>query len=450
MAHIVFFSYGGTSCLNANYRLAHQLAERDHQITFVSSVDVKKAVNAQGFNFVLLDEEHTIRHNSERLRLERLPSYRRYLNRTALIRIGENQKEYFLKSREFDKIIQQINPDLLLIEEELSEYIVAAEKFDIPKVLIQHWPGTRKAANVPPLDSNIIPQDTWWSKLNVELAWQMLQIKEKLKYLAAPLYYKGTDRRSILRALCHCREIVFEEAVDLTQWLPIFPHLSTIFMSAWEFDFPHTVNDKSYYVGPMIFSERQDTFVDSHYQQVQQELLSKRQFPEDRFRPVVYCAMGSMISNDNFFQRVIDAFAEKPEYDLVMSIGHQIPIEFFEPVPTNVYLLTYVPQLDILKYVDLMLTHGGIGTINECIFFGVPMLVYSAGILDQNGNAARVAYHGLGLRGHMHKESKEEISKKVDQILSDPQYKANVNRMQQIYRDYDNSDKAVQIIERML
>ena len=160
--------------------------------------------------------------------------------------------------------------------------------------------------------------------------------------------------------------------------------------------------------------------------------------------------MGTIHTNFNYFQRVIKAVSDKPDYDLVLAVGHNSSLDDFEPTPDNVYLFQRVPQLDLLKRADVVLTHGGIGTINECILLGVPMVVYSDGYYDRNGCAARVAYHGLGLRGDYYRDTEVEISRNIEQVLRNPQYKAKVERMQEIYVAYHHSDKVVELIHDML
>ncbi|MBV7332993.1 hypothetical protein KFU94_33145 [Chloroflexi bacterium TSY] len=62
---------------------------------------------------------------------------------------------------------------------------------------------------------------------------------------------------------------------------------------------------------------------------------------------------------------------------LLLSTGPQVSTDDLGTLPPNVKAFSSVPQLDVLRHADLMLCHGGITTINECIFFGVPMIVYS-------------------------------------------------------------------------
>jgi UDP:flavonoid glycosyltransferase YjiC (YdhE family) len=119
-------------------------------------------------------------------------------------------------------------------------------------------------------------------------------------------------------------------------------------------------------------------------------------------------------------------------------------------LPANVHVFASVPQLEVLQHVDVLITHGGIATINEAILYGVPMLVYSTGHVDQNGCAARVAYHGLGLVAHKRRETPETMVYKLEALIHDKTYRRNVAAMQTVFQRYREEKPAVTIIEDML
>src|SRR6185503_18859644 len=67
-------------------------------------------------------------------------------------------------------------------------------------------------------------------------------------------------------------------------------------------------------------------------------------------------------------------------------------------LPPNVVVVPRTPQHTLLEKASVFVTHGGLSSVKEAIWFGVPMLVFPLGY-DQHGNAARIAFHGLGARG---------------------------------------------------
>jgi UDP:flavonoid glycosyltransferase YjiC (YdhE family) len=109
---------------------------------------------------------------------------------------------------------------------------------------------------------------------------------------------------------------------------------------------------------------------------------------------------------------------------LVLATGSHLRPEEIGNVPANVVVLQRAPQITILKRASAMITHGGLGSVKECVAHGVPMLVFPLDV-DQPGNAARVAHHGLGLvGGDVAKTSSRALLRMLDRVLREPQFAA--------------------------
>lgn len=111
--------------------------------------------------------------------------------------------------------------------------------------------------------------------------------------------------------------------------------------------------------------------------------------------PIVYISMGTLINQSKkFYQKCFDAFGDK-KITVIISLGHSMKKETFKHVPGNIHLYSFVPQLEVLKNCDLFITHGGMNSVNEAIYYGVPMLVIPVGN-DQPTVAKRVEQLNLG------------------------------------------------------
>jgi UDP:flavonoid glycosyltransferase YjiC (YdhE family) len=453
MAHIVLVSAGVTSYLNASYKIAHQLHARGDHVTFVSALESAEAqVLAQGFDFILLREEAEVVNRYEALSKQITQHrFKSLFNRAERINLAKIRHDHQLNSNELEQLIAELDPDLLIIDAELGAHIIRVMALDIPVLLTDYHCSPRRATGVPILSSNLIPTGMLWNQWAMSATWHLAYLQQQLKFSLGPIYYGGIkiDWMSILRALARQRGLDFDAEFDLKQWHSITPRsIRTLICAAWEFDFPHDSENRDDYVGPMVLLERQEPVNDPTYQSVLRAIAEKNTPGTKRF--LIYCSMGTFYSNYDYFQRVIRAVADKPNYDLILAVGHDLSLDDFEPTPDNVYLFQQVPQLDLLKRADIVLTHGGIGTINECILLGVPMVVYSDGYYDRNGCAARVAYHGMGLRGDFFRDTAAEIGQNIEQVLHNPQYRANVERMRETYLAYHDSDRVVELIHDML
>ncbi|MCV5706991.1 UDP-glucosyltransferase, partial [Escherichia coli] len=58
-----------------------------------------------------------------------------------------------------------------------------------------------------------------------------------------------------------------------------------------------------------------------------------------------------------------------------LSVGKHIDTNQLKNVPPNFKVYNYVPQLEVLKQANLFITHGGMNSSSESLYFGVPMIV---------------------------------------------------------------------------
>ena len=172
----------------------------------------------------------------------------------------------------------------------------------------------------------------------------------------------------------------------------------------------------------------------------------------DGSRRLLYCSLGSQShliqGSRDFFRTVVEALASRPEWQLILAAGSHLRADEFAPLPPNALVVSSAPQLSILPKASAMITHGGIGSVKECIFFGVPMVVFPA-IRDQPNVAARVVYHKLGVKGNLKKVSVSHVQSLLEAV-SDPLIKRRVEAMCRKFREIEDSGRGAQFVERLL
>lgn len=67
-----------------------------------------------------------------------------------------------------------------------------------------------------------------------------------------------------------------------------------------------------------------------------------------------------------------------------------------DTAPANFIMQPHVPQLELLPKVDLFITHGDINSIQEGLYFGVPLIVVPQQ-MEQMINGRLVARHSAGV-----------------------------------------------------
>ena len=146
-----------------------------------------------------------------------------------------------------------------------------------------------------------------------------------------------------------------------------------------------------------------------------------------------------------FLRKVIKAVGKEPDWLLILSLGRNLSKDVFNDSPENVYVFPWVPQLKVLAHADVCVNHGGINSINECLHFAVPMVIYSLKYTDENGNAARMAYHGLAILGDKDQDDMALIRKNINAVLADPKYRKKVSEYHRIYENYGQRELSPQI-----
>ncbi|MFF4247308.1 glycosyltransferase [Streptomyces sp. NPDC001822] len=87
----------------------------------------------------------------------------------------------------------------------------------------------------------------------------------------------------------------------------------------------------------------------------------------------------------------------------------------------RVEFVGFTPLVDLLQDVDVMLTHGGAGTVLGALAEGVPLVVTPLGA-DQPIQAERVAAAGAGISFPLLDAPVESVLKAVNEVLTDTSY----------------------------
>jgi MGT family glycosyltransferase len=170
------------------------------------------------------------------------------------------------------------------------------------------------------------------------------------------------------------------------------------------------------------------------------------QFPWDNLTgaPLIYISLGTTFHDaPEFYATCFDAFAGCP-WQVVLSAAS---CENLGPVPANFIVRSYVPQLKILQQADLLVTHGGMNSVNEGLYFGCPMIVVPQRG-DQHLVAARVAELGAGLTIAPSRIDSESLRSAAAKILADTAFQGRAAMLGQSLRDSGGAGRAADEILR--
>ena len=88
-------------------------------------------------------------------------------------------------------------------------------------------------------------------------------------------------------------------------------------------------------------------------------------------------------------------------------------------LPDSIFVAAYAPFSALLPRAAVMVHHGGIGTLSQCLAAGIPQLVVYMS-LDQPDNAARIERLGVGLGTPMPRLTPARLLPLVKRCLQDP------------------------------
>jgi MGT family glycosyltransferase len=122
-------------------------------------------------------------------------------------------------------------------------------------------------------------------------------------------------------------------------------------------------------------------------------------FPFHRLLPhtqKVYMSLGSQIYYYPHLFAAVAKALEGEDIQLVFSINELYHTPFLGQLPSHVIAVPYTPQLKILPYMDLVITHGGANSVMESLAHGLPVALLPI-CNDQFLQAQFVTRAGVGV-----------------------------------------------------
>lgn len=137
----------------------------------------------------------------------------------------------------------------------------------------------------------------------------------------------------------------------------------------------------------------------------------------------VYISMGTVNQNREFYHSCIHALG-KTDWQVIISMGTNT--ERFGHLPSNIQIYESVDQMAVLSIADAFITHCGMNSASEGLYFRVPLVLFPQ-TPEQGAVAARTEELGAGIR--LRSISEDDILDCLRQVLSVPDYKKNAERI---------------------
>jgi UDP:flavonoid glycosyltransferase YjiC (YdhE family) len=165
-------------------------------------------------------------------------------------------------------------------------------------------------------------------------------------------------------------------------------------------------------------------------------------------RPVVYATMGTAFNRVGSILETIVAGLRDEPITLIVTTGRDQDPAAFGPLPPHVHLERYVPQSLLFPRCDLVITHGGTGTVMTALNHGLPLVIVPV-FSDQPDNARRCAQLGVAKVIAPGDRTPEAFRDAVRAMLQDPSYRRNAEGLREEMQALPGLEQAVALLERL-
>lgn len=165
--------------------------------------------------------------------------------------------------------------------------------------------------------------------------------------------------------------------------------------------------------------------------------------------PSVYFTLGTVFNHESgdLFSRALAGLRELP-INLLVTVGREIDPAALGLQPAHVRIERFVPQAEILPHVDLVVSHGGSGSVLGALAHGRPMVVLPMGA-DQPLNAERITALGAGRSLDAIQATPDEIREAASSVLANATYCESAGRLADEIAALSSIDVAVDLLERL-
>lgn len=198
-----------------------------------------------------------------------------------------------------------------------------------------------------------------------------------------------------------------------------------VYTSKYFQPYSDTFSEKYHFIGPSI-RPIQDTF-------------------EKKAKKAVYISMGTVNQNRAFYRNCIHALG-KTEYQVIISMGTNT--DQFDAVPENIEIYESVDQMAVLEIADVFITHCGMNSASEGLYFGVPLILFPQ-TPEQDAVARRTEELGAaGLR--LSSIGEDDVLKAVTQVINEKNFKQCAEKISESFKNSGGIKEAVAFIENIV
>lgn len=177
---------------------------------------------------------------------------------------------------------------------------------------------------------------------------------------------------------------------------------------------------------------------------------------------LLYISMGT-VNNDmlSFYEQCIRALADT-DYQVVLSVGNAVDVRkleelaeclragnlragslradsLSEEIYADIMVYREVDQIGVLKKADVFLSHCGMNSVNESLYFGVPLVLLPQ-TSEQRGVARRAEELGAGIL--LERAEPTAVLKAVRRVMEEKAFRENAGKISEGFRTCGGAERA--------
>ena len=157
----------------------------------------------------------------------------------------------------------------------------------------------------------------------------------------------------------------------------------------------------------------------------------------------IYISMGTINQNKQFYRNCINALAVTG-WQVIISMGTNT--DSFADLPENIQVYESVDQMAVLSIADAFITHCGMNSASEGLYYGVPLVLFPQ-TPEQNAVAKRTEELGAGVR--LKSISEEDILNALTKVIEEPHYRECAERVSESFKSCGGAEEAKGFLEQV-
>ena len=157
----------------------------------------------------------------------------------------------------------------------------------------------------------------------------------------------------------------------------------------------------------------------------------------------IYISMGTVNQNKQFIRNCINALAHT-DWQVIISMGTDT--DHFAELPENIQVYESVDQMAVLSIADAFITHCGMNSASEGLYYGVPLVLFPQ-TPEQNAVARRTEELGAGVR--LKSIAEEDILDALTKVIEDSRYREAAERVSDSFKSCGGAEEAKDFLEQI-